>query len=249
MDWDYFRADDGGFKLKRLPPLKAPIKVKDETDLSDWRGDFRGLSFDRGLREYRDLFGAFMYEIDYEDVADAFNRLSAKDLGELGVFAKHYGVVCDFYLDASSGEDEFITDLGRLTEEKLLKSGFARKCYPENVEEWGDALMQYKMPELKQIAASAGIETKGVLKGALCQTLASAGHAGNSHVPKPAYPGVRAEKLVIAALDNWHREFVESLSQALDEYPPEYKARVMEDVCSDMDDEVVPSSITGRYIS
>lgn len=90
MDWNYFRKEPVGFSLKRLPAVNKPIKIKDVTELSEWRVDFRGVSFEEGCRLYQHTFDTRgLYEIEIDTFDEAADRAPVSLLMGMAPFKGH----------------------------------------------------------------------------------------------------------------------------------------------------------------
>lgn len=90
MDWSYFRKEPDGFSLKRLPAASQLVRIKDVTELDDYRPDFRGLSFEEGLSLYQHLFdGPDAYELEIDSFNEAADRASASILEGMSPFKGH----------------------------------------------------------------------------------------------------------------------------------------------------------------
>lgn len=90
MDWSYFRKEPDGFSLKRLPAVTKPVRIKDATEVGDYREDFIGVSFDSGVVRYQRLFDSpDCYEIDVEPFDEAADRAPASLLLEMAPFKGH----------------------------------------------------------------------------------------------------------------------------------------------------------------
>ncbi|EWG99904.1 hypothetical protein [Halomonas sp. BC04] len=87
MDWSYFRKEPDAFSLKRLPAVTKPVRIKDVTDLDDYRSDFRGLSFADGIDLYPRLIDYCEIETDTFD--EAADRAPASFLAEMAPFKGH----------------------------------------------------------------------------------------------------------------------------------------------------------------
>ncbi|RCV87483.1 hypothetical protein [Billgrantia montanilacus] len=87
MDWSYFRKEPDAFSLKRLPAVTKPVRIKDVTDLDDYRSDFRNLSFSEGVDWYQRWID--FYEIETDTFDEAADRASAPFLAEMAPFKGH----------------------------------------------------------------------------------------------------------------------------------------------------------------
>lgn len=122
MDWDYFRLPGkDAFQLKRLPPITKPFRITDRTDLSDYRGDFKGLPFYEGVRQYQRCFDDDVaYEIEVEETEEFVAKLNQKTLGQLYPFRSDPGALVALY-KAYDDEDSVQLD-GKLAD-YALKTG------------------------------------------------------------------------------------------------------------------------------
>lgn len=116
MDWDYFRPPGkDGFQLKRLPPITKPFRVTDRTEISDYRVDFKGLSFRQGVEEYQRCFrDGDDYEIEVEEAEEFLAKLNQKALGTLYPFKADPEALLSLY-EAHDDEDAVQLD-GKLAD-------------------------------------------------------------------------------------------------------------------------------------
>lgn len=90
MDWNYFLKEPDGFALKRLPAITKPVRIRDVTDVSDRREEFRGVAFEKGCHLYRILFDSpELYEIEVDTFDEAADRAPASMLMGMAPFKGH----------------------------------------------------------------------------------------------------------------------------------------------------------------
>lgn len=99
MDWSYFESSKADrFNLRRLPTIKSPIRVVDETDIDEYREDFKENSFEGGIDTYRHTFDdQDCYEVELESIEDAISRMPAARLGPLKVFKQDPDSMIELY--------------------------------------------------------------------------------------------------------------------------------------------------------
>lgn len=87
MGWNYFRKEPDGFTLKRLPAITKPVRIKDVTDISDYRADFSGLTFEKGVTLYQSFFDSpDSYEIEIGSFDEEADRAPSSLLLEMTPF-------------------------------------------------------------------------------------------------------------------------------------------------------------------
>lgn len=120
MDWTHFRKEPDGFSLKRLPAVTRPVRIKDVTELSDYKDDFRGASFEEGCRLYQHLFDSHdVYEIEIDVFDEAADRAPGELLMGMAPFKGRMAEV-----DGLMGEKEpFELDLPEAALKKAISTG------------------------------------------------------------------------------------------------------------------------------
>lgn len=120
MDWSYFRKEPDGFALKRLPTITTPVRIKDVTELGDYREDFRGASFEKGCGIYQHLFDSpWHYEIEVDTFDEAADRAPGSLLMGMAPFKGYMAEV-----DGLMGETEPVElDLSEAALKKAISTG------------------------------------------------------------------------------------------------------------------------------
>lgn len=96
MDWDFFK-EGTRYRLKRLPPPKGTVKIKDCTDISGFRECFESTecvdSFADTYLHYFDF--PEQYEVEVESFESYFSRNPNKFLGALSRLKDNYDLIYD----------------------------------------------------------------------------------------------------------------------------------------------------------
>lgn len=183
MDWSYFENSKADrFNLKRLPTIKSPIRVVDETDIEEYREDFKGLSFEGGIDTYRQTFDDhYCYEVELESIEDAISRTPAARLGPLKVFKQDPDSMIELY---SCIEDQDTAQLPDEISIKAEKDGLAEPdgdgyfrptaVFKKEVEQFaarvvqdlGEKLLEYPVPYQKAVwdMAASDLEPSGLFE-------------------------------------------------------------------------------------
>lgn len=250
MDWDYFRhPEHGRFKLRRLPTVKTPAKVIDLTEIADHSPDFRGLDMEEGISHYQRLFDdKLSYDVEIEEIADAFKRAKKAKLGDLAVFKGDYSLVehCIEYLMQPEQDLDELPEFPESVVPKALKAGYITQHRPVSEEEWAAGLDIWKMTALKELADKAGIE-RSKRKDDMAQALAKAGMEGNSDIPFP--PVYEPTHKVIDDLEVWIDGLVGELHETLKDYPKHYQAAVWDEIQLDWEPAALVHEAMYKHLS
>lgn len=231
MNWDYFRdPKTGKFRLKRLPPIKSPIPVKDVTEVNDYRGDYEHLAFDEALKQYQARFDA--YDIEIDDPDSVFESAPAKYLGGLSAFRQDTGLFWSLMEMEDPSDDSQALKTSPIIAEKL--AGLVRIVRPADGAGVRAILGKYTAAELKEACSSLGLKVGGK-KGDLIQRLSEHEDANPGAVPMPTLV------MPMPALKERYREcyigMIEALVDQLADYPERYRRAVLEELALDFEDE------------
>ena len=197
MDWSLYEDEAGLFKPKKLSITKGPIKVRDETDLQDMRQDLKGLPMEKAKLHFEKFFNdEYAYELEVEEVENAFNRAPKAVLGELYCFKGHFSAL-DELLDMQPGIESIPLPLSEAQTHQALKADLIKRCLPSNQEEWESLLFHsHKVTELKALMEENGLEPKG-RKADLAKDLAAFAVSHPEKLP-PGHEFLPSEKLLPA---------------------------------------------------
>lgn len=185
MDQEYFRdSKSGGFSLRRLPPIKSPIRVTDITELGEYAPDYRGMSFEAAVSHYQANFDN--YELDVADHEEVFDNAPAEYLGDLAVFRKDYRLLQELIsidrFDDDSRAIHIPPALGKRLSSKA--DSLVRVFKPSGFEAISAALGVSRVAELKDACSALGLPVSGK-KADLVERLASQEIANPGTVPLP----------------------------------------------------------------
>lgn len=230
MDWDYFRDEKtGNFGLRRLPPIKKPVRVTDKTDLSTEREFFRGLDMTQGIKEYEHAFrDALSYEPEIEDLEGSMNRAAEAELGPLAPFRGQFEIALDL-LDRLA-EEEWIDQAVQIDEKlarKAEQGGLVERFCPDSVDSWIEYWLSHTVAELKAITSGLGLKTTGK-KAELAGRLAE--HISENPADAPRATLVRASPALAEAVQTALTGILEQLDIQLREYPPGYQQAVWSEI-------------------
>ena len=248
MDWDFFKAENGKFRAKRLPsPQKSTVKFKDVTDLACFREDLREAdTFTEAIKEYKNHFDSFYsYEVELETFDEVFDKNRNKFLGKLG-FLKNESSPFHELLDFENDEADWIL-VDNKTGSALLKAGIVDRKEELNQENWVNFLSRkYRVPDLADL-------TKGVLKltgkkAEKVEQLYQAIMNGAFQHPEPI--GIRPNAAFGIWLASLQEKYVNELESALGQfpYPLPFTAAVWDLAISDNADwDVIGKTIRIRH--
>ena len=231
MNWDYFRdPKTGKFRLKRLPPIKSPIPVKDVTEVSDYRDEYEHLTFDYALKQYQTEFDA--YDVEVDDPDSVFESVPAKYLGGLSAFRQDAGLFQSLLEIDDLEADSRAVRTSPAVAEKL--AGLVRIVRPADSAGVRAILGKCTAAELKEACSSLGLKVGGK-KGDLIQRLAEYEDANSGGVPMPTLV------MPLPALKERYREsyigMIEALVDQLADYPERYRRAVLEELALSFEDE------------
>ena len=231
MDWTYFRdPKTGAFRLKRLPPIKTPIPVKDISEIGLYRSDYEGLPFDTALQHYQSRFDG--YEVELGEHDGLFESAPAKYLGELSAFRRDTSLFWSLMEIENLADDSHAVSVSKTMAEKLVD--LVRIVEPTDGDAIRAALSHYSVAELKEICAGLGLLVGGK-KADLVQRLAEHERTNPGTVPTPAM--IMPTPALKERYQQCCEGIVEALIEQLASYPDRYRRLVLEEVATDFNDE------------
>ncbi len=230
MDWNHFLDDETGqFKLKRLPPIRKPVRVVDKTDLSGEHSLFRDMDMIEGLDYYKESFSEpWSYEPEIDEAEEAMNSASAEDLGPLAAFRGYLDEALQL-LEVRQ-EEGWLDAAVELPEKVARKAESARlvdRLQPDSIDAWKQYWMRHTAAELKSAASGMNLKTTGT-KPDLSHRLAE--HVSANPADAPKVNLVRATVTLSEAVQTALGRILNRLDNQLRTYPPAFQQAVWSEI-------------------